>query len=162
MTATSFTGITPILSAPIAGYELKVEGGNTLKLVQQGYAAWATLNGAGPNLNDDHDNDGVPNGVEYFIGGPNGNTTGFTPLPGVTNNLGTLSVTWTKAATYPGIYGTDFWVETSSSLTAPWTMEAADPASGFTVTFPTTTEVKFTFPAPLGSKKFTRLIVTGP
>jgi hypothetical protein len=48
---------TPELETPITGYELKVEG-NSLKLVQQGYGAWAALNGAGANLNDDHDNDG--------------------------------------------------------------------------------------------------------
>jgi hypothetical protein len=35
----------------------------------------------------------VDNGTEYFLVGPSGLTTGFTPLPGVTNTLGTLSVT---------------------------------------------------------------------
>ena len=66
-------------------------------------------------LGDDHDNDGVSNGVEYFLGG-NTDTTGFTALPGVTNTGGTLSVTWTKAASYTGTYGTDFVVETSATL----------------------------------------------
>lgn len=51
--------------------------------VALGYSSWASVNGAGANLNDDHDHDGVDNGVEYFRGGPNGNTTGFTALPGV-------------------------------------------------------------------------------
>ena len=36
----------------------------------------------------------------------------------------------------------------------------ADPAPGFTVTFPTATEVKHTFPA--GTTNFARLKVTGP
>ena len=67
-------------------------------------------------LNEDHDNDGVPNGIEYFLGG-NTNTTGFTALPGVSNTGGTLSVTWTKDAGYTGTYGTDFVVETSETLT---------------------------------------------
>ena len=47
------------------------------------------------NLDEDHDGDGVTNGVEYFIYGPIANTSGFTALPGVTNTAGTLSVTWT-------------------------------------------------------------------
>ena len=45
-----------------------------------GFASWQAKNGAtGQTLAQDHD--GVSNGVEYFLGGPNGNTTGFTPLP---------------------------------------------------------------------------------
>jgi autotransporter-associated beta strand protein len=131
-----------------------------LTLESPGYSSWATTNGAGANLNDDHDNDGVANGIEYFIGGPTGNTTGFTPLPGVVNNSGTLSVTWTKAPGYTGVYGTDFVVETSATLSGVWTPQTATPTAGFTVTFPSATEVKFTFPA--GTTNFARLKVTGP
>ena len=134
------TGILTLAETPVAGY-----------------SAWATLNGAGVNFNEDHDNDGVDNGTEYFIGGTAGNTTGFTPLPGVTNTLGVLSVTYTKAATYTGVYGTDYVVETSSTLADPWTPQLADPTPDFTVTFPSATEVKYTFPA--GTKQFARLKV---
>ena len=88
------------------------------------------------------------------------NTTGFTALPGVTNTAGILSVTWTKAASYTGTYGTDFWVETSATLANPWTNQSADPTPGFTVTFPSANEVKYTFPA--GTANFARLKVTGP
>jgi fibronectin-binding autotransporter adhesin len=124
-----------------------------------GYAAWASINGAGPNLNDDHDNDGVSNGVEYFLGGTT-DTTGFTALPGVTNTGGTLSVTWTKAATYAGNYGTDFVVETSATLEAgSWTTEILAPNPGATVTI-SGDDVTYTFPA--GTKNFARLVVTGP
>jgi autotransporter-associated beta strand protein len=122
-----------------------------------GYSSWASQNGAGANLNEDHDNDGVDNGVEYFIGGPNGNTTGFTPLPGVTHNGGVLSITWTKAGDYAGTYGNDFVVETSDSLGGTWTPEASPgnvTISGNNVTY--------TFPSPLGTKRFARLKVTGP
>jgi autotransporter-associated beta strand protein len=134
------TGILTLAETPVAGY-----------------SAWATLNGAGVNFNEDHDNDGVDNGTEYFIGGTAGNTTGFTPLPGVTNTLGVLSVTYTKAATYTGVYGTDYVVETSSTLADPWTPQLADPSPDFTVTFPSANEVKYTFPA--GTKQFARLKV---
>ena len=68
---------------------------------------------------------------------------------------GTFSVTWTKAASYNGIYGTDFVVETSSTLSGAWNTEAL----GTTVTI-IGNNVKYTFPA--GTKQFARLRVTGP
>lgn len=129
----------------------------TLETLGAGYGSWATANDAGANLNDDHDGDGVPNGVEYFLGGPNGITTGFTALPGVIDTAGTLRVTWTKSADYVGVYGTDFVVETSETLTGTWTTES----SPGTVTI-SGNNVTYTFPAPLGAKKFARLKVTGP
>jgi autotransporter-associated beta strand protein len=154
----SNSGVPPLATITTASFS----GGGTLTVgppPAAGYSAWASLNGAGPNLNDDHDNDGVDNGVEYFIGGPTGNTTGFTPLPGVTNTGGTLSVTWTKAAGYTGTYGTDFVVQTSSTLSGIWTNEILSPDPGFTVVI-TGNDVKYTFPA--GTKNFARLKVTGP
>jgi hypothetical protein len=119
-----------------------------------GFDTWKVTNGVIGGIDEDHDNDGVTNGVEYFIGGPNGNTTGFTALPGVVNDAGTLSVTFTKAADYAGSYGADFEVEVSTTL-ANW-----GPAPEGTVTFPSATEVKYTFPA--GTRNFARLKVTGP
>jgi len=52
------------------------------------------------------------------------------------------------------VYGVDYMVETSATLSG-WA-----PAPGGSVTFPSATEVKFTFPA--GTKNFARLKVTGP
>lgn len=123
-----------------------------------GYSSWATANGVTGQIADqDHDSDGVSNGVEYFIGGPSGNTTGFTALPGVTTVAGVRSVTWTKAASYTGSYGTDYFVESSATLAAgSWTTEAL----GGTVT-QAGNNVTYTFPAgPV--KTFARLKVTGP
>jgi autotransporter-associated beta strand protein len=121
-----------------------------------GYSSWQTANSTGQTIDLDHDNDGVANGVEYFLGG-NSNTTGFTALPAVVNTAGTLSVTWTKAAVgYNGNYGSDFRVETSATLAAgSWTTETL----GVAVTI-TGNAVKYTFPA--GTKNFARLKVTGP
>lgn len=163
---TATAGITGSLTpdVPIPGYQLELRESDTelwlASIAPAGYSAWASLNGAGPNLEDDHDGDGVTNGVEFFIGGPTGNTTGFTVLPGVVDDAGTLSVTFTMAADYPGAYGTDFVVETSATLANPWTAETAAPDPGFTVTFPSATEVKYTFPP--GTGNFARLKVTGP
>lgn len=124
-----------------------------------GFASWGTTNGAtGQAASLDHDNDNVPNGVEYFIGGPTGNTTGFTPLPGVVTAGTSQSVTWTKAASYTGVYGTDFVVETSTTLDAnSWSTEILSPNPGSTVVI-SGNNVTFTFPAgPV--KKFARLRV---
>ncbi len=151
--AGTFAGLT---GAP--GYQLNYGTPNQVRLVAVaagGYSDWALLNGASVNRDDDHDFDGVENGVEFFLGGPTGLTTGFTPLPGVVDNLGTLSVTWTKAAGYAGTYGTDFWLETSPNLANPWTMETL----GGNVTI-NVDDVKYTFPA--GTRNFARLKVTGP
>ena len=122
------------------------------------YASWQSTNAAtGQTFTRDHDGDGVPNGIEYFLGGSSGNTSGFTALPGVSNTGGILSVTWTKAVGYPGTYGTDFTVETSAALTGMWT---AEPLGG-NVTL-TGNNLKYVFPSPLGTKQFARLKVTGP
>jgi autotransporter-associated beta strand protein len=122
-----------------------------------GFANWQAANSTEGGLNDDHDNDGVDNGLEWFLGG-NTDTTGFTPLPGVIDTAGTLSVTWTKSADYPGAYGTDFRVETSATLDNPWTPAAEGIGAGFVEI--TGNDVKFTFPA--GVINFARLVVTGP
>ncbi len=161
MTASNITG-TPVLDPAIPGFSLAIEdSGTTLKLKvgsASNYDTWATTNGVpGQAANLDHDNDGVSNGVEYFIGGPTGNTTGFTPVPSVTTTGGVSSITWTKAATYTGVYDTDYFVETSTSLaTGSWATEA----SPGTVTI-SGNNVTYTFPAgPV--KNFARLKVTGP
>jgi hypothetical protein len=124
-----------------------------------GFASWQAANDAtGQTLDDDHDNDGVPNGIEWFLKGSN-NSSGFTALPGVAKDpvTGALSVTWTKDSGYTGSYPANFVVETSDSLTGAW---AAEPSPG-TVTL-TGNEVKYTFPTPLDAKRFARLKVTGP
>lgn len=121
-----------------------------------GFDAWKVANGTTGTLDEDHDNDGVDNGTEYFLGG-NTSTTGFTPLPGPTNN----SVTWTKAAAgYDGVYDTDFFVETSETL-AVGSWVTAPLGAGAGQVLITGNTVQYTFPTT-GPKKFARLKVTGP
>ncbi|MFZ9935796.1 MAG: autotransporter-associated beta strand repeat-containing protein [Luteolibacter sp.] len=120
-----------------------------------GYSTWLSTNGAtGQTLDQDHDGDGVSNGIEYFLGGPSGDTTGFTALPGISNTGGTFSITWTKGTGYTGNYGTDFVVETSDTLTGAWTSETL----GVNVTI-SGNDVTYTFPSPPGTRKFARLKV---
>lgn len=76
-----------------------------------GYASWAAANAPSQGMDDDHDNDGVANGIEYFMG-LSGNA--FTPTPAVSGN----SITWTKGASYSGNFLTQYFVQTSSNLTS--------------------------------------------
>jgi autotransporter-associated beta strand protein len=123
-----------------------------------GFSFWQAANATSQTIGEDHDQDGVSNGVEYFLGGPNGNTTGFTALPGVAKTGNTISITWTHAADYTGIYGTDFVVETSTTL-LPNSWEAE--TLGGTVSLDGN-NVTFTFPNPMDTRKFARLKVNGP
>jgi fibronectin-binding autotransporter adhesin len=72
-TAGSITGTRPTLAAPApSGYELDVVG-NELRLVQIGggsaYEIWAAVNAPGSGPNEDFDLDGVPNAIEFVLGG---------------------------------------------------------------------------------------------
>lgn len=160
ITASSITG-TPVLAAPVPGYTI-VNDGTSLKL-KFGYSAWQFANSTAQAIDLDHDNDGVSNGVEYFLGG-NTSTTGFTSLPSVTGTPGNFSVTWVKAsAGYSGAYTTDFVVETSATLaTGSWTSVATSGTPGTSNTvFISGNNVTYTFPAgPVIN--FVRLKVTGP
>ena len=73
------------------------------------FAGWANANGAtGQAADQDHDNDGVDNGIEYFMGQTG---SSFTSLP-VPDSNGKVS--WTKN---PNFLGT-FAVQTSPDLSA--------------------------------------------
>jgi autotransporter-associated beta strand protein len=152
-TALTATQLDKISAPGITSFSLNASGyliGNTAPT----FATWQTANNNTGSFTADHDNDGVSNGIEYFLGGST-NTTGQTPLPGITDTAGTLSITWTKAATYPGTYGTNFRVESSDTLTGTWTTETL----GANVT-QTAHNITYTFPAV--TRRFARLRVTGP
>ena len=73
------------------------------------YGSWAANKAGGQAANLDWDNDGVSNGVEYFMNA----AAGFTANPGFVGN----TVTWTNGGKIPSTgYGTQFVVETSSDL----------------------------------------------
>ncbi|RFC51829.1 MAG: Autotransporter-associated beta strand repeat-containing protein [Verrucomicrobia bacterium] len=85
ITASSEIIGTPVLAAPIPGYELRVEG-TSLKLVNPSintYASWIAgfpSVGALTGFSDDPDNDGLKNGVENFFGtAPDRSNPGIVP-----------------------------------------------------------------------------------
>jgi autotransporter-associated beta strand protein len=135
---------------------LRIDGSNiVLDVTIGGYSSWQSANGTSQAIDLDHDNDGVANGVEYFLSGP-ADSSSFTSLPPVIGN----SVTWIIGAGYNGAYGVDYVVQTSTNLVNPWT--DASPGTGAGQADLTTTpgQVKYTFPA--GTRNFVRLKVTGP
>ncbi|MGL4400963.1 MAG: beta strand repeat-containing protein, partial [Luteolibacter sp.] len=92
LTANSIIG-TPTLAAPApAGYTLSVVG-NELRLVSSGdpYVAWA---GSGVNFNDDANNDGVDNGLAWFLGAALPSTNANSLLPTSAQNTGALVMTF--------------------------------------------------------------------
>ncbi len=133
-----------------AGDSIHFSGSGTFVVASgpvAGFATWASANGAtGQTPGDDHDNDGVSNGIEFFVGATG---TGFTALPSVVVNAGVQTVTWPKSAGFTGSYQ----VQVSSDLSS-WTA-----APGGTVTDNGTTVV-FTFPSPGPDIRFIRLVVT--
>ncbi|MBL9130891.1 MAG: autotransporter-associated beta strand repeat-containing protein, partial [Verrucomicrobiaceae bacterium] len=155
---TTSSGLTPaqlaqITRAGVTNFLLDTNGyliANTAST----FTSWQTANSSAGAFTADHDGDGVANGIEYFLGG-SGNTTGTTPLPGVTSTSGTLTITWTKSATYPGVYGINFWIESTDTLTGTWTTETV----GGNVAV-NGSNIIYTFPA--STRRFVRLKVVGP
>jgi hypothetical protein len=104
-----------------------------------GFGTWASTNAPGQTPGEDYDNDGVENGIEYFMGQTG---SSFTAMPGLD---ATNTVTWTKDPAYSGTWQ----VQTSPDL-AIWT-DVAGTDNG--------TSVSYTLAAG-GGKLFVRLLVT--
>jgi hypothetical protein len=106
------------------------------------YSAWVAANAPGQAMDQDHDHDGVPNGVEYFMG-KTGND--FTANPGIVDGM----ITWPKSPAFSGSYA----VQTSADL-KEWTDVTEDPAQVTT----STNSVIWTRPSASGSR-FVRLVI---
>ncbi|MEK7953635.1 beta strand repeat-containing protein [Luteolibacter soli] len=113
-----------------------------------GFSSWASANAPGQTADQDHDFDGVPNGIEYFMGLSG---SAFTANPG----LVVRTVSWPKGASYTGTYGTDFVVQTSTNLSVWTDVPANDP------NLSNASPLAYTLPAGQGHI-FVRLKVTGP
>jgi hypothetical protein len=105
------------------------------------YDSWKAAHAGGQTAGEDFDNDGVSNGVEYFMNAPDG----FTANPGVVAG----KVTWPHVNPVAS-----FVVQVSDNLTN-WV--PADSADIDTTTDPT--KVVYTLPTG-AAKKFCRLFVT--
>lgn len=132
-----------IPDAPTYDVRLPLNGFQLTESVASGYADWATTHAGGGKANEDYNNDGVQNGIAYFMG-----ANGLTTLPGVVDG----KVAWKKAVTEAYV------VKVSTDLQA-W----ADAPAG-SVTEETRgdgTYVVFTLPTT-GPTLFGRLEVTIP
>jgi hypothetical protein len=115
------------------------------------FATWASTNAGGQTANLDYDNDGVSNGVEFFMDA----APGFTANPCLVGN----TVTWPNGGNIPSsAYGTQFVVQTSSDLVT-W----GDVTEGDFQQFGTNTAGSLSYtldPANNPGKEFVRLKVT--
>ena len=110
------TSITGAFGSIPSGYAVNIVSGGpgqqaVLTSTTGGYGAWkSNVGNQTPDL--DFNNDGVDNGIAYFM-----NDTGSITLPGI---VGT-AVTWTNGGNIPAsAYGTQFVVQSSSNLST-WT-----------------------------------------
>jgi fibronectin-binding autotransporter adhesin len=109
-----------------------------------GYSSWDS-NVGGQTAGEDFNNDGVDNGIAYFM-----NNTGRITLPGIVGG----GVTWTNGGNIPAsAYGTQFVVQTSQNL-ATWTNVLV---GGLTTN--TDSTLTYTLPTSQG-KWFVRLVVS--
>jgi hypothetical protein len=118
-----------------AGFQVREVAATT------GFSAWATANAPGQTADQDHDNDGVKNGIEYFMGQSG---SSFTAMPGLD---ATNTVTWAMDPAYVGTYE----VQTSSNL-GTWTNVTPRPV-------PAGGNLSYLLPPGLGIQ-FVRLLVT--
>ena len=133
-TAYAFYAISGILTAPVQS---------------NSYAAWAAANAGGQAANLDSNHNGIPNGIEHFMGATAANPA---TMPTVVNSNGTLTWTWpydpTAAATYK--------FQISDNMSA-WTGVAPTDSRVTVLTSPS--RVRITLPAG-AARKFCRLVVT--
>lgn len=98
-----------ISASGFTGFALDADGFLTATPAA-GYSSWAAINAGGEAANLDFDNDGTPNGIEFFMNA----AAGFTANPQLD---GSNTITWPNGGNIPASgYGTQFVVETSSNL----------------------------------------------
>jgi autotransporter-associated beta strand protein len=125
------TGVVVVTTDPVTG---------------SGYEQWALDNAGGQSADLDFDKDGVPNGVEFFMGETG---SSFTPNPGIIAG----TVTWPRD---PDVVPA-FKVQVSDTLTADDWQDIVPPHASIDETNPN--QIVFTVPTE-GPKNFCRLVVT--
>jgi hypothetical protein len=110
---TGLSGLTQTITATYGVSAFQILA-TTVGTPASGYASWATANSISANPSEDTNNDGVANGVAYFM-----NKTGLATNPGI-NGI-TKQVTWPNGGKINSDqYGIQFVVQTSSDLQT-WT-----------------------------------------
>jgi hexosaminidase len=120
-------------------YGLQIE---TLGTTPSGYATWADTYAGGGTADEDYNNDGVQNGIAYFMG-----MNGLATNPGVVGG----TVTWPRD---PAATITSFRVQISDNL-ATWT-DIVPPNASIDTSDPN--QVTYTLPTDT-ARKFCRLVV---
>jgi autotransporter-associated beta strand protein len=131
-------GVYEAIGNPGSGIEIaQITGSGTLTVTSgpslgTDYAGWSATNAPGQTPDLDYDNDGVENGIEYFMGL---SSPGFTANPGLIAN----TITWPKSATFSGSYV----VQTSGNLKNWTNVTATDSGSSVSYTLPAGQEKLF-------------------
>ncbi len=126
----------------------RITGSGKLQVGDANFATWAATNAGGQAANLDFDMDGMPNGIEYFMGKTGSNFTA---------NLGVVAgkVTWPNGGNIASsAYGSEFVVQTSPDLTT-WSNVAASDSNLSN----TAGSVQYTLPSGAG-QIFVRLLVS--
>ena len=114
------------------------------------YTLWAAANAGGQPADLDADNDGVPNGAEYFMGETG---SSFTHNPSVVTAGAVRTITWPKDPAFAGT----FKIQISETLALGGWTDITPPDASIDESNPN----QITYTLPSGpSKKFARLSVT--
>ncbi|MCX6872382.1 MAG: DUF5018 domain-containing protein, partial [Verrucomicrobia bacterium] len=131
-------------------------GGSGTVLISYGgtpstsYTTWATANGASSDPAADSNSNGIPNGIEFFMGASPSNPA---TMPAVVNTAGTI--TWTIP--YDPAAAATYMFQLSDDLSpGGWTDVVPPDASIVVLTSPD--RIQFTLPS--ATRKFCRLMVT--
>jgi hypothetical protein len=130
------SGIGPI----IAGFAVH-------RIAPSDYSTWAASNTSNQPPQMDHDGDGLPNGIEYFMGT---SSSSFTSPPPVINSGGILTWTWPHSMTAAASHQLQF-----SSDLASW----SNVSSGASQILSSPDRIRFTLPSNT-TRQFFRLVVT--
>ena len=147
VTVTGTTSIRLDLPTAANGVGPFIAGFSVHRLGTSTYDTWASANGASSDPAEDSNHNGVPNGVEYFMGATPGNPA---TLPALVDTAGT----WSWTIPYDPAAAASYKFQSSDGLSI-W----ADALPGEIQILTSPDRIQFTLPSGTG-RKFCRLEVT--